>query len=901
MSSGSVDKNVKRPKKKSGPSKLATEPNDGLNLPQPIIDSIERILSAPIVNDEILASRAQQQFKTQLLEIRNAEDIEAAVYHKHQASLALDVGLDAPGSHSIVESSNDATGAHMQRGSVDALTGSKSRTRKSAKPAPPPGYLEEVESISNHYTRYLNRLKQLEGLRAAMMEAPPMPSDQLKNAVRMAPNTHPVDVQKVGNSKHHEVYTDGASDENEWQTTETGPAKVPDVLAESNGMAFMWGPVFNAGGSIADSSLYSSIPAPSGVQYLDFQQDDVPENQEEFGSAMSGTDIQQNSPGSRRSSRSASRSVSPVVVSTSQSRSDSPTNPTIESTHLDHPQSQMDTMEPAAPVVMFWGNIMQTDPLDALDDGTPSGSGYLTRSSSYRSVRSDSSAAIPAEVDDQHFAAEETELPAWIEALAAETAEIREEFQQEDDILMQNLGARLSQMDATNITVQSRRALLVQYSMDGVVSEYREKLRHMKAAMGLKPSSSRPGTAAGGDGDGAGGQTAGAEHEEKRAMEESEDSRPVEAPQINTRRLSVDAQLEQRRLSNKGIFETRGEIQLKAEIQEQETAEARDIQQMEDELVMQQLILSLTQAHFQATDNKVTASEPKSALQSEKLPNSAAEHRIGALLLQTEQREEQDKEARESHEASDDLALQQWLLAVTAFDAGRARKQTLRTLQLEELEDRMGDDSDGAESVASTSKSATAPSAESTPAAVTTISVPENNSLAAIKTLYRQSCSKMLASLPELNVDFTIDETEQPDFRMQARTKLQFARRILKASSNVDHKVAVEYRKFLNFCSLRRADLAMQLSEAMLKVSQLERSYRERYAEATREFKSSADAVLAESSDVVKHVTTSKHMQAIKQAAELDIHQQGQVVRTLQANEAKLILDTRYEVGVMLV
>ena len=173
--------------------------------------------------------------------------------------------------------------------------------------------------------------------------------------------------------------------------------------------------------------------------------------------------------------------------------------------------------------------------------------------------------------------------------------------------------------------------------------------------------------------------------------------------------------------------------------------------------------------------------------------------------------------------------------------------------------------------------------------------MPPNNSLSFIKDHYRQSCAKMLAMLPELNVDFTVDQTENPDFRSESRTRIQFARRILKASSNVDHRVALEYRRFLEHCALRRTAAAMALAQAMLAGSELERSYRERYAQASREFLSTADAQLASSSDSVTHITSSKHMQAVRHAAELDISRQGSVVKALQADEAKLILDIRQE------
>ena len=87
--------------------------------------------------------------------------------------------------------------------------------------------------------------------------------------------------------------------------------------------------------------------------------------------------------------------------------------------------------------------------------------------------------------------------------------------------------------------------------------------------------------------------------------------------------------------------------------------------------------------------------------------------------------------------------------------------------------------------------------------------------------------------------------------------------------------------------------MAMQLSEAMMQAGQLDQSYRERYAEATREFKSHNDAQQMPGSEATRHITSSKHMQAIKLSAELDMRAQGEVVKRLQADEAKLLLDIR--------
>lgn len=882
-------------RKKTGRRNNHVQSNDvSLHLPQPVIDSIEKILSVPTLDSKSMSKRSIQVFRTQLLEIRNAEDIEVAVANKQEASLGLENNIFSQ-QHSIRQNSNEN----------QAITGQ--REKRSLKPVQQRGYLSEVESISNHYSRYLARLKQLEGIRAAMMEAPPLPSAQ-REVVRktrkssgsreeayiplegfQSPDNHISEHFNQKIEKEQSITTDVAGELNNLSTEQQHTSQ-----SNNSGMAFMWGPVFNASGSVADASLHSSATAPPGVQYIDFEGEVGMKMNEETIAARE----RENTPESNRSSRSASPHAAP-----------SPHQPIPQPLKVPERRPQ----SAAAPVVMFWGNIMQNDALEVDDGGTP-GSAHFSRASSFRSTRTDSSGVgegVSYLDESAHLAVEEAELPAWIEALAAETAGIRAEFQQEDEMIMEALCERLQQMDAAILTVQSRRALLVQYSMDGVVNRYREKIKQMKVTMGLKSISSRPGTASseqllleGGSGHDGGGGGGGVDLfavlEEKRAIEEVEDSLPFETPQGESLKISSDEQLQQRRLSNKGVFQTTGEVLLKAEQQEEIELNERDQRQAEDEKMMQELIINLTQAHLQAigSESVETGVAAKNALQREVAATSTAERRIGALLQKTERLEEQNRLDRERQECTDDLALKQWLVAVTAFDADRARKQTLRTLQLEELEDRMGDDSDEDEEGAGEREGESVDAATrsidgSAELAAASISVPDNSSLATIKTLYRQSCSKMLASLPELNVDFTVDQAHQPDFRMDARTKLQFARRILKASSNVDHKVAMEYRKFLDFCAVRRAAVAMELSQAMQKASELERSYRERYAQATREFKSSADAMLADSSDRVKQITSSKHMQAIKRSAELDISQQGQIVKTIQANEAKLLLDTR--------
>jgi hypothetical protein len=459
----------------------------------------------------------------------------------------------------------------------------------------------------------------------------------------------------------------------------------------------------------------------------------------------------------------------------------------------------------------------------------------------------------------------------------------------------------------------------------------------MKANLTLTPASpaSRPGT--GGDGDELSDVEEGDERdaaradlrmspaalvrpgfesfddEEQRADEEEQEKAAPEASQTSWSDvpIAMDTVFEDRgeksfptvaALHRSVVPELRGSLtmdrgQIFEVIEEQESnlADARQHAQVDDEVLMQELILSLTSAHQKRFGgDQMSAAGGESTVSASTAQGDLAERgtedRIRERLRLQEQQEAADSEARNRADEDDAVAMQQWLVAVTATDADRARKQTLRTLKMEEMEDG-GEDSDDDEASVSSSVQARNASAEA--GGTAELFVPENHSLHKIKAVYRQSCSKMLALLPELEVDFTVDQTEHPEFRTQARSKVFLARKVLKASTAVDHKAALEYRAFLDHCALRRAALAVKLSDAMRRASELEKSYRERYAEATREFKRSADAMLADTSDTAKQVTSSKHMRAIQKSAEHDIAQQGQVVKALQADEAKLLLDIR--------
>lgn len=702
-------------------------------------------------------------------------------------------------------------------------------------------------------------------------------------------------------------------------------------MQNTGGVAFMWGPIFNPTGSVADESLYSTISQRQGVVLLDAEaalrvspgasrrnslnkgsrqgsRDGSPYRDSFFGEKIK--EFRSTATGSGKSQSSTdSRSPSPV-------REDSPQKtPPRSPNQYNSANKPKEKSSRSAPVVMFWGNMTQNQDEEDEDGlSTPGGSSkYPSRMGSFLSASTQLST-------EKQLASEEAELPVWIEALAAETAELREEFHEEDLSIMKEVGDRLSKLDAEAVLLQSQRALLVQYSMDAVVKQYWDRMQLLKTGMGLTSTPYKL-LAYGPDKDewseGEDNGRDGTENvvptimapdgsqEEARASPEDEEQVRAETSQeteLDPNDDCVDSTPVASVSSHSTSFypskTDRGNVLHNWEKQDFREAVIREKLHTEDEIMMQNLILDLVKAHsgqqetsaVQGSEStKTAAPEPKNhhTFETVARPQTATENRIAGLLQSWEEQEERERQQREDLQSTDDFAIKQWLVAVCAVDDERATKQTLRTLQLEDLEDHEGDSDDDEESVASAAKRASAEAESSA------LVVPENNSLSVIKTHYRQSCSKMLAFLSELNVDFTFDQTDNPNFRSEARTKLQFARRILKTSSNVDHKVAIEYRNFLEHCSLRRTAMAMQLSEAMMHASELDKSYRERYAEATREFASHNDAQQMPGSEATRHITSSKHMQAIKLSAELDMRAQGEVVKRLQADEAKLLMDIR--------
>jgi hypothetical protein len=952
--------------KKSKTKKQAPRINasNALSLPKEIVDAIENKLSEPILNNTIIARRLAQQYQTQVLELQNAEGVETVAHIRFSESLALNTNsVDQPAT-SVQDQMNQSTVSRSQAsaapmpststgvaGKINTRSTSsktKKKATKTAKTAKSTEYLSNVESVSTHYALYMSRLKQLEGLRAALMDPPPLISEVLKTRDSQKYDSAVTDLYSriVASSvglladadveSAHEVdtfpYPAAESRVTDELPAQQGSQDAPENTDHSagnatGGMAFMWGPIFNpdASEAIAAPSIHGASFLAEGVVRLD-----------------SSTVLE----GSPNNSAKGSRASTPL------SASFRPISPTIRDANVSPAgsgkrNSGATSPSPAksrtavldaetAPVVMFWGNALGSEPpvADTTDPRFSRTSSFRTSPFNSYHSRATSPASSAASSYASMQEAAEAELPVWIEALAAETAGIREDFYAEDARIMRKLDARLAALDAGNMRQMSRRALMVQYSMDGVVREYWEKIKHMKANLTLTPASPSRSNADEEDelSDGGEGEEKNANHsdlrmspvsflrsgfesledEEQRAVEEEEERAAPEASQTSWGDVpvAIDTVYQDQEvrsfptvdaLHRSVVPELRGSLtmdrgQIFEVIEEQESniAEARQHAQVDDEVLMQDLILSLTSAHQKRFGGEQTVgstggeSTVSASTAAGDLAERGTEARIRERLHLQEQQEAAESELRNRADEADEVAMKQWLVAVTAADAERARKQTLRTLQMEEMEDG-GEDSDDDEASVSSSVQARAASADGGE-----LVVPENHSLHKIKAVYRQSCSKMLALLPELEVDFTVDQTEHSEFRTEARSKVFLARKVLKASTAVDHKAALEYRAFLDHCALRRAAQAMKLSDAMRRASELEKSYRERYAEATREFKGSADAMLADTSDTAKQVTSSKHMRAIQKSAELDIAQQGLVVKALQADEAKLLLDIRY-------
>ena len=923
-----------------------------LNLPAEVIAAIQAKLATPVINNSVIKKRLDLQYKTQLLEMKNAEGIEHVALNKKAESVALN-SLDIMSQSTIeptyslhYESKSHATlPIDLKETSLRSSKHRKKPVKKSKIPSK--SYLAEVESVSTHYKRYLDRLKQLEGLRAALMEPPPLPSEQLKQRDQhynersisdvysrfMSSMTDiPLDTSDIeASTSNTTVVVPGATEEEyeygELVTTPTdynhheqdnfhaenqivsnnsrdetnlnNPTTCQDNASEAvpAGLTFMWGPIFNP-----DTSQVSDFPLT----------DHSPSCQTDEGVVrLDSSTMLPSSP-----SESA---LNPSNISPSQlAPSDLENSSTNITKHHIGSGVEEEKMHVSAPVTMYWGNIMnpeQNEPEGYSPQGRSPSQRLSPSTSMYGDFHADNSCSDAEDSQNDLYSnngdAEEKELPMWIEALAAETANIREKLTVEDAEVMHRLGEKLQNLDDRRLRVMSQRALLVQYSTDAVIEEYREKLKRMKGSMGLHGILSRPGT---GLKDSEEGQSVVApllaigDLDEERSLMEEEEQGPrqegLQHTQQGTKNGSRELKTEEFIQQLKSVEQNDKGEDLAVK-QETATADQRHYTQIEDEVNRQELILTLVSAHQQQHTAELTVAdgnndaEPRDrdSLVKDLAVNGLVERHITERLQLQAVQEHTEAQRRQQAQSDDDLAMKQWLVAVSAFDTERARKQTLRTLQLEAWEDALNDGDDDDEDDDTRSHASSIGSAKNEEQlASATLDVPENHSLTRIKSLYRQSCSKMLALLSELNVDFTVDQTENMDFRTEARTKVHFARKVLRTSSAIDHKVALEYRHFLDYCALRRTAIALKLSEAMKQAASLEKSYRDRYNEAMNAFRNSPDAVLASTGTGSKHIQSSKHMRAIQKSAELDIAQQGVVVQSLQAEEAKLILDIRYAI-----
>jgi hypothetical protein len=926
-----------------------------LNLPKDVVDGINCKLSEPVLNNAVIARRLAYQVQTQLLEVQNAANVEEAAQNKLNESLAIEASF----SNSTVTNDSRTTVVSDFKPQGSSAVSKAQERGKPAKNRRKPhklakqqssttNYLDNVESVATHYALYMSRLKQLEGLRAALMEPPVIPSQQLRQRdaqhyersisdmyLRITTGTDMLSAKDDQSDAVHGPVEDTSADLVELTREVEHPATSVLSVATTDltGQAFMWGPIFSTGraGNSGASELTAGVIRLDASQHLD--------------SSPRG--------GSPAVRPSVSATPASPDLSTSGACTVAPQQGVDAAAHHAGP-IPLDEKE-SAPVVMFWGNIMQSELQPDVAEGrserlqSPS---HLSRTSSFRSrASSPTSDGDFSNLGSEHDP-EETELPMWIEALAAETAGLREHFYHEDEAVMARVGDRLSRLDVANTKLLSRRALMVQYSMDGIVLEYREKIRRMKAEMGILPPGTSPAkeysalsklsSARGTESTGPSPRFMWALEgdEEPRAADEDHEAPRHEAAQGHHIVIREGFVADEDDGADHSPYATvlkvqrsvlpqlrgsltmdRGQIFEVIEGQESMLADARHLATVDDERVMQEIIATLTEAHIKKFNDPVVVSAivDDAARNDRLVETSVAEEPVSPMdtvfstrHAQQAQREVAEAAHRDSVKQEDDLALQQWLVAVSALDAARARKATLRTLHMEEMEDSLAGSGDEDEDslLGSPSRKAVSVKAgrsgkkpfggnegddeggtELEPAA---IDVPLNNSLSRIKDMYRQSCSKMLALLPELDVDFTVDQTAHSNFRTDARSRVLVARKMLKASSAVDHRVAVEYRTFLDHCALRRTAQALRLSEAMQRASQLEKDHRGRYLQAKREFQHSTELALTEGAEAPKHITISKHMRAIQKSAELEVARQGEFVKALQADEAKLILDIRY-------
>ena len=181
--------------------------------------------------------------------------------------------------------------------------------------------------------------------------------------------------------------------------------------------------------------------------------------------------------------------------------------------------------------------------------------------------------------------------------------------------------------------------------------------------------------------------------------------------------------------------------------------------------------------------------------------------------------------------------------------------------------------------------------------------IDRSDSISTIKRLYRESCQQIKASIPMLEIDFTIDSSKilEYNYRNEIRIQLQLAKKVVKEASKVDHQVALEYKRFYDNCNQRRSLLALKISNEINRSVGMEHSYRDKYKQAEHVFKASSDYTSGFKSSTGKHITSSKYMDAIRYSAEIAIIEQGNLIKQLQSEESQLLLEIRLVIMIVLV
>eukprot|EP00601_Ochromonadales_sp_CCMP2298_P008864 CAMPEP_0173208534 /NCGR_PEP_ID=MMETSP1141-20130122/22577_1 /TAXON_ID=483371 /ORGANISM="non described non described, Strain CCMP2298" /LENGTH=215 /DNA_ID=CAMNT_0014135011 /DNA_START=65 /DNA_END=708 /DNA_ORIENTATION=- len=142
------------PKRKSSDPSMRLEGD--LGLPGPVLASLRRVLGTPAVTDDEHLRRAQYQL----------------VSYLRAATVAAGPAVAATVA-ALVEVSPPSPVSPQARGETWSKRG---------------GYLSEVTPISEYYAQYLSRLRELEGLRAAHLHPPELPSAVL--SARFGAGTH---------------------------------------------------------------------------------------------------------------------------------------------------------------------------------------------------------------------------------------------------------------------------------------------------------------------------------------------------------------------------------------------------------------------------------------------------------------------------------------------------------------------------------------------------------------------------------------------------------------------------------------------------------------------------------------------------------------------------------------